>query len=148
MNISKTVYAKNLLADLFFSDSNIKNIQNLIKFTVHAKTSERIDDQSQDELFIIMRSVFLSYAQFPPALENGLTNDETNAIKEMYRKEIHRLNELVINETVPDIISQLKQYKDYLRDISTAPFIENPQNVSIKGQREYRSITEVLTGMD
>ena len=95
-----------------------------------------------------MRSVFLSNAQFPPLWEDGLSASEVAAIKEIYRKEIHRLNELVINETVPDIVSQLQQYKDYLRDINTAPFIENPQNVSIKGQREYRSVTEVLTGMD
>jgi hypothetical protein len=148
MNISKTVYAKNLLADLFFSSSNVTNIQNLIKFTVHSKTSEIIDLQSDDELFIIMRSVFLSYAQFPPMLTDDLSATEREEIKTKYRQEIHRLNELVINETVPDILSQLQQYKDYLRDISTAPFIENPKNVSIKGQREYRSVTDVLTGMD
>lgn len=135
MNISKTIYSKNLLADLFFSDVNVKNVQNLIKFIVHQKTGNVIDSQSKDELFIIMRSVFLSNAQFP-------------AVKEEYKKEIHRLNELVINETVPNVISQLQQYKDYIRDINTAPFIENPQNVSIKGQREYRSVTEVLTGME
>ena len=144
MNISKTVYSKNLLADLFFSDNNVKNVQYLIRFIVHSKTSEVIDYQSKDELFIIMRSIFLSHARFPSELEN-ISND---LVKKEYRDEIHRLNELVINETVPDIISQLQQYKDYLRDIKTAPFIENPQNVSIKGQREYRSVTEVLTGME
>ena len=83
MNISKTVYAKNILADSFFSDKNVENVQNLIRFVVHSKTSDIIDYQSKDELFIIMRSVFLSHARFPSELEN--TNDES--VKKEYREE-------------------------------------------------------------
>lgn len=53
-----------------------------------------------------------------------------------------------MNETVPLIASQLQQYTDYLKDASTQPVQMNlPVNDSIKGQKNYRSTTDVLLGV-
>jgi len=63
--------------------------------------------------------------------------------------EVSRLNAIVINQVVPNIVSQLQQYIDYLKDASEQPYyMDKPKNVSIKGQKQYRSITQVLSGGD
>lgn len=148
MNSSKTAYGSNLFSSAFFSKENVQNVQNLIRYSVFKLTNETIDLQSENELLIVMRSVFLSYPNFPPEFKRGMTKEQIEMVKSEYKKEINRLNEIVVNETVPDIVSQIKQYKDYLKDSSTISYIETPKDTSIKGQRQYRSVTEVLTGFD
>jgi hypothetical protein len=148
MNSSKTMYGSNLFSSVFFSKDNVENLQNLIRFAVFKQTNEIIDKQSENELLIIMRSIFLTYPNFPPEFKKGMSLEQINYIKSEYQKEVNRLNEIIVNETVPDIVSQIKQYKDYLRDSSRVSYIETPSDTSIKGQRQYRSITEVLTGYD
>ena len=149
MNSSKTVYGSNMFSSVFFSKENVEKLQHLIKYAVFKTTKEIIDMQSKDELLIVMRSVFLSYPNFPPEFKRGMTRSRIEELKNQYRQEVNRLNEIIVNETVPDIISQIKQYKDYIRDsTSSITFVETPKFTSIKGQRQYRSITEVLTGFD
>lgn len=148
MNSSKTIYGTNLFSSVFFSKKNVQNLQNLIKFAVFKQTNEIIDNQSENELLIVMRSIFLSYPNFPPEFKKGMSKEQIEFIKLEHQKEINRLNEIIVNETVPDIISQIKQYKDYIRDSNKVSYIETPKDTSIKGQRQYRSITEVLTGFD
>jgi hypothetical protein len=148
MNSSKTMYGSNLFSSVFFSSQNVENLQKLIRFAVYKETNEIIDNQSENELLIIMRSIFLTYPNFPPEFKRGMSLERLNHIKSEYQKEVNRLNEIIVNETVPDIVSQIKQYKDYLRDSSRVSYIETPKDTSIKGQRQYKSITEVLTGFD
>lgn len=148
MNSSKTVYGSNLFSSIFFSKENVENVQNLIRYSVFKLTKDTIDLQSENELLIVMRSVFLSYPNFPSEFKEGMKKEQIELLKLEYKKEINRLNEIVVNETVPDIVSQIKQYKDYLKDSSTVSYIETPKDTSIKGQRQYRSVTEVLTGFD
>jgi hypothetical protein len=69
-------------------------------------------------------------------------------INKMYTAEVSRLNQLVIDYVYPNVLSQLQQYIVYLKDASTVPY-QDQQPVSsdnVKGQREYRSITQVLLG--
>jgi hypothetical protein len=144
----KNLYGETLLTKLFFSRENVKNIQNLIKFVVHREVEQVIDDQSVNELLIVMRSVFLEYSAHPPLIDETTMNKQQIIIlQKKYTNEVHRLNDLVINAIVPKLISQLQQYLDYLRDASTQPYtMDRPTSDSISGQRQYRSITQVLTG--
>lgn len=148
MNSSKTVYGSNLFSSVFFSKENVENLQKLIRYAVFKQTNEIIDNQSESELLIIMRSIFLSYPNFPPEFNKEMRTEQKEYLKQEYKKEVNRLNEIIINETVPDIITQIKQYKDYIRDSNRVSYIETPKDTSIKGQRQYRSVTEVLTGFD
>ena len=94
-----------------------------------------------------MRSVFLEYSAHPPLIENDMTTQQKQQILPLYTKEVSRLNEIVLNDVVPRIESQMSQYINYLRDISELPKpIERSTNSSIKGQKQYRSVTQVLTG--
>jgi hypothetical protein len=143
----KNLYGETLLTFLFFSEKNIENIQNLIKFIVHRETKYVVDNQSMNELLIIMRAVFLEYSRHPKLITESMSKQERNELLKKYSQEIERLNTIVINQIVPKIISQLQQYIDYLKDASEQPYyMDKPQNDSIKGQRQYRSTTQVLIG--
>lgn len=142
-------HSQTLLTELFFSRTNIKSIQTLIRYIVHKQTGFVIDEQSSRELLIIMRSVFLEYNMHPPLVPEDATEAQKRQLHKSYTREVARLNEIVVNEAVPKIVSQIQQYIGYIRDISNQPMPgEIPKNVSIKGNRQYRSVTQVLIGGD
>ena len=143
----KNLYGETLLTFLFFSERNIQNIQNIVRMLVYKEMNQVIDNQSTNELLVIMRSIFLEYSAHPPLIDASTPESQKQKLFGMYTREVSRLNEIVINEIVPKIVSQLQQYLDYLRDASTQPYqMETPKNVSIAGERQYRSVTQVLTG--
>lgn len=143
----KNHIGETLLTEVFFSNKNIENIQKLIRFIVHRETSYVIDSQSVEELLIVMRSIFLQYAEHPALLDSRQPIEIQNKIKEQTTNEVKRLNEIVINEIYPTVVAGLKQYLQYLNDASE-PYVlmDKPINDNIKGQRELRSVTSVLTG--
>lgn len=143
----RNLYGDTLLTSMFFSDKNIKSIQNMVRFLVHKETNYIIDEQSNNELLIIMRSIFLEYSAHPALLDPSMTNDEKTKLLKKYTDEVTRLNEIVIQHIVPRVLTQLQQYLDYLRDASQPPSnLQRPESVSVSGTRQYRSITEVLIG--
>ena len=154
-NINKTshhdvlsnIQITTLLSSLFFSERNIQDLQKLIRMSVYKHMNQVIDNQSVQELLIIMRATFLEYALHPKMLESAEDDEEREEIVQQTIQEVRRLNELIVNETVPLISSQLQQYKDYLRDASSQPVQMNlPVNESIKGQKSLRSVTDVFLG--
>lgn len=97
------------LAKAFFSNENARVIQNSIRKAVYDKSGSRkyvIDDQSADELTIIMRTMYLQYAQ-------NLPNDIVGQVAE--------LNKKVLDWSVPHIMSAVDHYNYYLNDISHMP---------------------------
>ena len=143
----RNLYGETPLTFLYFSDKNIENIQNLIRYLVHKEIGQNIDKQNVTEMMIIMRSIFLEYSQHPPLLDEAMPPARRDAVLKLYTMEVDRLNQLVVNETVPKVISGLQAYLDYLRDCSQQPVpIARPQNMSSSGTRQYRSTTQVLTG--
>ena len=117
------------LNQLFFSKRNMEIIQNNIRYTVYTKTNKKhiIDKQSDIELQIIMRSIYLQHS----------TNLEYK-----YKEQIEYLNSLVVNWCVEHIIPQLEQYVGYLKEVEYMPSpIDLPVNLSSKGSRTLRSVT-------
>lgn len=97
------------LSKAFFSKENVSRIQNGIRKAVYDKSGPKqyvIGDQSADELTIIMRTMYLQYAQNLPYDITGQVGD---------------LNEKVINWSVPHILSAVDHYQYYLNDISHMP---------------------------
>lgn len=106
----------------FFSPSNIEEIQRNIRTIIRQKTGYLIDKQSDEQLSIIMRAVYMLSAQ------HGVPVDT----------ERRRLNALVLSETVPIIGSNISQYLGYLKDASEmAVPLERSKNLSIKGQNTF-----------
>ena len=117
------------LNQLFFSKQNMNNIQNMIRYNVYLKTENKfvIDKQSDVELEIIMRSIYLQHSPNLP-----------NKIKE----QIEYLNKLICDWAVEQIIPEVQQYVGYLKEIEYMPIpIDLPANLSSKGSRTLRSVT-------
>ena len=120
------------LNQLFFSKKNMDIIQNNIRYTVYVKTNKRhiIDKQSDIELQIIMRSMYLQHS---PNLEYN------------YKEQLEYLNKLVSDWCVEKIIPQLEQYIGYLKEVEYMPMpIDLPVNLSSKGSRTLRSVTSTF----
>lgn len=143
----KNLYGETLLTFLFFSDKNVKNVQKLIRMLVYKHTKEVIDYQSNTDLLVIMRSIFLAYSQHPKLIDESMSEKEKKKLLLQYTQEVDRLNQLVINACVPLVVSQLQQYLVYLHDASSPlQVMEKPLSTSVKGTKNYRSQTQVLIG--
>lgn len=146
-HLFKNLYGETQLTSLFFSKENIINLQNVIKMLVYKQMNYVIDNQSMINLQVVMRSIFLAYNEHPPYINDKMSIDQKKSILKLYTNETARLNELVINEIVPRICSELQQYLHYLKDSSRSlQTIPRSVNTSTSGTRTYRSITNVLTG--
>ncbi len=97
------------LSTTFFSPENIQVIQNAIRREVYEKSQPKgyvIDNQSVDELKIIMRALYYQYAKNIPFDVPGQVAD---------------LNRKVLNWSVPHILSAVDHYNYYINDISHMP---------------------------
>jgi hypothetical protein len=117
------------LNQVFFSKINLNRIQDLIRYTVYEKSDKKyvIDKQSDVELEIVMRSIYLQHSPNLP-----------NKIKE----QIDYLNGLVRDWCVDQILPEVQQYFGYIKEIEYMPMpIDLPLNLSSKGSRSLRSVT-------
>lgn len=117
-------WERSSLSDAFFSQQNVVAIQSAIRRYVFEKSHPKgyvIDDQSADELKIIMRAMYYQYAKNYP-------KDISGQVKE--------LNELVVNWSGPHILSAVDHYIYYLKDIDTLPTpMSHPVHLSSAGSR-------------
>jgi hypothetical protein len=112
------------LSKTFFGPANTKILQNAIRKTVYDRSGEKrwiIDEQSADELQIVMRSLYLQYAK-------NLEFDIPGQIKD--------LNDLVVEWCVPRIMSEIGMFEYYLKDISSMPVpLPQPMSMSSAGTK-------------
>jgi len=104
----KGILEENSLNSLFFSEMNVKVIQDTLRYRVYKNTDQVISEQSSNDLFIIMRSIMLQYANFRVGIENIVD-------------EIRRLNEKVLDYAVSNVSSNVKQHQGYVEDLSKLP---------------------------
>ena len=110
----KGIIEETPLSQIFFSEMNMNVLQKAIRFNVNKKTNEIIDYQSTNELFTIMRSIFLQ-------------EGDAGVYSKDIAKHIRKLNGLVIEFAVHQISNQVSQHKEYLTKISTLPVpLKNP----------------------
>jgi hypothetical protein len=94
------------LSDAFFSKGNIQILQNGIRAGVHKMSNNQyiIGLQNCDSLKIIMRSIFLQNSQNQP--ENIPT-------------QIEKLNQMVLDYSIPQVFGEAQGYMQYKKDVST-----------------------------
>lgn len=115
--------APNEVSNLFFSCNNIDALQDGIRYRIYKETNGKhvIGRQSDQDLKIIMRSIYLQYSKNLP----------TNVISQ-----VKELNALVLDWSVKEVLSNLKQYDTYRKDVSTLPVpLELGQLMTSKGTR-------------
>lgn len=113
----------NALNTTFFSLANKQIIQNAIRHDVWQQTSLRhmIGEQSDTELEIVMRSIYLQYS----------TNRDDHV-----RNQVTDLNQRVVEHAVPNIINNIKQHESYKEDLDRGvQVMEHPRNVSSAGSK-------------
>jgi len=119
----KNIHTENPISELFFSQHNINILQNGIRYSVFKKTnnSETIGNQSEHELLIIMRSIYLQYCK----------HKQFNIVEQ-----VKELNSKVIDYAVPNVLVELNQYINYKKDASSLPIpLEHAKNVSSAGTK-------------
>ena len=118
----------NILTKVYFSPENVKIVQNGIRAGVYSLSNKEhiIHEQDENELIIIMRSVYL---------QHGLNED--NNIK----KQVEALNQLVLKYAIPQIYSELEGYIKYQRDSgSLAVPMAHPKATYTGNQLEYNNM--------
>jgi hypothetical protein len=137
-NAYSSIQERNVINDLYFSTNNIQQVQNMIRYTVHKHANYIIGNQSEAELLIVMRAIYLQYAANPIITE-------TIKQKKLIYEEIERLNNIVVNDIVPSIVSNTQQYLNYLEDISkiSMPHARG-KNESVKGTKQFRDISDIF----
>lgn len=138
------------LSNLYFSRKNVNELRNLIRYFTFINSGGVFDNQgipikdtghivgkqSETELIILMRYIYLQNSGFP-----------TNCSMDIIQREIDRLNKLVIEQAVPRIIQEAEGHLGYIRDASRLPTpIPRALATSNKGLKILRSTTEVLGG--
>lgn len=129
----------NLLNQLFLSPENIENVQQRIRYEVFVATKTEPNDgnsggtiigrQDETELVIIMRSIYFTYARNLPT---------------QIKQQIVDLNDLVVEECVAKILSEIQTHVRYLFDASTNPMpLSLPTNMSNKGMKTLPSVTSI-----
>ena len=119
---------KTPLYKAYFSQNNINHLQNnIIKEVASCSNSYKIGRQDETNLIVIMRSMYLQYATNTGNME----------------KEIPALNKLVLDYCVHNIISNIKHYLFYLKDISKLPMpLEHSKYMRPDGLQNYKDIID------
>jgi hypothetical protein len=128
--VLKGVMECSKLSDLFFSDKNIQRIQKKLKVEVFNRTNGKyiLDaDQDKTKLALIMRNIYLEYA----------LNQPKNLVRQT-----KKLNKLTVDAVVPGIITNIKQYYGYIKDINQ-PLkpMNRPVNMNSAGRNSLPSFT-------
>lgn len=113
-------FKSSLLSDLFFSQENVDYIQTQIIYRVYEKTQKKhvVGRQSDDELIIVMRSVYL---------QHGKNYDFD------LDKQVNKLNEIVLDYCVDNVFVNLTQHVEYIKDITQdQPILERPESTDLK----------------
>jgi hypothetical protein len=120
-NSLKSIQSDNVLNKTFFSQKNIDMVQNAIVNEIVQKTGYKIGRQSELQLQIIMRSMFLQFGR----------NDPCNI-----KQQVIELDRKVINYSVDRIIVEISQYLEYKNTINKLPVpMSHPQNLSNAGEK-------------
>lgn len=119
----KGTISSNPLSKLFFSAQNIEALQQGIRYLVYTKSCNKhvIDRQSEEDLRIVMRSVYLQNAKHQP---------------DNIQEQVKELNTIVLRWCVPKILNEIDAYMQYRSEISKNPIpIERSKNDNVYGTK-------------
>lgn len=118
------IWETNVLSQVFFSKENIQILQNGLRADVYKMSNNKfiIAPQNMDALKMIMRSIYLQYAEH---YENGIT------------EQVERLNKLVLGYAVPQVYNEAIGYEKYIQDQST---LVVPLELPRHHDREYKQL--------
>ena len=104
------IHEKNDLNGAFFAQKNVELLQQLIQAKVLQKSSGKfqIGKQSEKELVIIMRSIYLQHGKNLP---------------DNIQQQVDELNVKVVDECVRIILINIQSYIGYVKDVNAPPSV-------------------------
>jgi len=127
----KGIRQEDILGKVFFHPRNVKIIQSQLQKQVYIASGKQwiIEEQDETDVYVVMRSIFLSYARHDPNIE--------------IRDQIKELNNLTVDSIVPGIISEIRANLGYLEKIFTPlQVMDRPQNVSVAGKQSIPALMQ------
>jgi len=117
-------WENNVIAQVYFSAENMQIIQNALRAGVYQMSKHLIivPPQNVDALKVIMRSIYLQYAQH---------------YGENITKQVEQLNQYVLDYSVPFVYNEAVAYKKYLEDQSS---LVVPLHNPIHHDRNYKQL--------
>jgi hypothetical protein len=105
-NVLVGTFERSQLSEKYFSKNNIDLIQNSIRKGVYDKSKQRIliDKQPEDQIVLVMRSMYLQYSK----------NLDINI-----SKQIEELNNHVLNYCITSVYNEAVAYLKYKEDASS-----------------------------
>ena len=118
------------LNDMYFSEQNMNLLQRAIRSEFLKQTGLKIDYQNPNDMYAIMRSVFINNHQ------NGYSKVD---------EQIRHMNGVVIREALKQIKTGVSQFFTYVQDLDK-PIVPpaTPENTSIYGTRITRSANPTI----
>lgn len=118
------VWETNVLGQVFFSTGNMQILQNGLRAGVYKMSDNKfiIPEQNIDNLKVIMRSIYLQYAQHN-------SSDITS--------QVSRLNNLVLDYAVPTVYNEAMGYMKYCQDQSS---LVMPLDLPRNHDRDYKQL--------
>lgn len=126
------IQVETTISRAFFSPKNVDRLQRQIIAEVFKRTKGEylIEKQQEEDLQVVMRSMYIQHARNVP-------NDIPAQIQE--------LNNLVTDDVVPGIISEINAYYGYLeRAFAPRKIMDRPENVSNAGMRTLPSVSKTF----
>jgi hypothetical protein len=128
--VLRGIVEDNELSRLFLSEENINRIQKKLKVVVYERSQGKFkleEDQDESDLIVVMRYIYLDHCKNLP----------TQIVRQ-----VKLLNDKVVDYIVPDLLTNIKQYYGYIRDISQpiTP-IMRPMGTTNAGRRTLPSYT-------
>jgi hypothetical protein len=115
----------NVLAQVYFSADNIQIVQNGLRAGVYKMSNNKfvIAPQNIDTLKIIMRSIYLQYAEHSEDIS--------------VTKQVETLNKIVLDYVVPTLYNETMGYLKYIEDQST---LVRPLSMPNMVDRDYKQL--------
>jgi Family of unknown function (DUF5761) len=128
------VQQETILSKVFFHPKNVALIQKQIILTIYKRTycTYWIEKQDEEDLQVVMRSMYIQHARHVP---------------DHIPEQIRELNNLVTDDVVPNILSEVNAYIGYLeRTFAPRQILDRPECVSNSGQKTLPSVTRTWDG--
>lgn len=121
MNLNSLKQTPTPLNGLYFSEFNMQLVQKGIRQKFRNDTNIRIDYQNPNDLYALMRVVFINNS-----------GDHFSNVNEQVRA----MNTIVIDEAIRQIKTGVAQYVNYIRDIETiSEPLDRPLNTTTFGKK-------------
>jgi hypothetical protein len=130
--VLRGIVEDNELSRLFFSEENINRIQKKLKVVIYERSQGKFkleEDQDESDLVVVMRYIYLDFCKNLPS---------------HIVRQVKLLNDKTVDYIVPDLLTNIKQYYGYIRDISQpiTP-IMRPMGTTNAGRRTLPSPTSL-----